>query len=216
MKKLVIVGSGGFAREVLWLLEEINKAEPIGQAPYQLLGFITNTGETHMQGLPVLGDDEWAFNHLEKDVWFVLAIGNSELRAKLALAYLQSGLRPARLVHPSVHMSDEVQLGGGVVICAGAVLTTNIVIGEFALININATIGHDSRLGDFATVHPGANINGNVKIGDMSEIGSGAVILPKVEIGDHVVIGAGAVVTKNLLKEGTYIGVPARELASLS
>ncbi len=212
MKQLVIVGSGGFAREVLWLLEEINKEAPTGQAPYDLLGFITNTDETHLQGLPVLGDDQWAFDNLAKSVWFVLAIGNSELRAKLALDYLQSGLRPARLVHPSVHMSDEVQLGGGVVICAGAVLTTNIVIGEFALININATIGHDAVLGDFTTVHPGANINGHVEIGDMSEIGSGAVILPQTKIGDSVIVGAGAVVTKPLPESGTYIGVPANRV----
>ena len=211
MKKLVIVGSGGFAREVLWLIEDINKTANGTELPYEVLGFISKDTGAHVQGIPVLGDDEWAFNNLEKSVRFVLAVGDSGLRAELALHYQQNGLHPLRLVHPSVHMSDSVQMGGGAIVCAGAVLTVNIQIGAFCIVNLNATVGHDCRIGDFVTLNPGVHLSGASQIGDLSTLGTGAVVLPGVKIGDHSIIGAGAVVTEDIQGGATYVGVPAKE-----
>ncbi len=211
MKKLVIVGSGGFAREVLWLIEDINKSAGGSDMPYSVLGFISTDAVSHIQGLPVLGDDAWAFENLDPSVRFVLAVGDSTLRAKLALDYQQHGLHPLRLVHPSALMSDEVQLGGGAIVCAGAVLTVNIQIGAFCVVNLNSTIGHDCRLGDFVTLHPGVHLSGGAEVGDLSILGTGAVVLPGIKIGDHSIVGAGAVVTEDLEGNATYMGIPARE-----
>ncbi|MBL0016884.1 MAG: acetyltransferase [Bacteroidia bacterium] len=211
MKKLVIVGSGGFAREVLWLIEDINKSAGGSDMPYAVLGFISTDAVSHIQGLPVLGDDAWVFENLDPSVRFVLAVGDSTLRAKLALDYQQHGLHPLRLVHPSVVMSDEVQLGGGAIVCAGAVLTVNIQIGAFCVVNLNSTIGHDCRLGDFVTLHPGVHLSGGAEVGDLSILGTGAVVLPGIKIGDHSIVGAGAVVTEDLEGNATYMGIPARE-----
>lgn len=210
MKKLVIVGGGGFARELLWLIEDINKAAAGQDAPYHVLGVVSNDGEGHLQGLPILGDDAWAFDNLDKSVRFVLAVGDSDKRAQLALAYQQNGLHPLRLVHPSVLMSDEVQLGAGAIICAGAVLTVNIQLGDFCIVNLNATIGHDCKVGDFVTLHPGVHLSGGVEIGDLSVLGTGAVVLPGIVIGERTIVGAGAVVTTALEGDKTYVGVPAR------
>jgi sugar O-acyltransferase (sialic acid O-acetyltransferase NeuD family) len=210
MKKLVIVGGGGFAREILWLIEDINKAAVGQDAPYQVLGVVSHEGEGHLQGLPILGDDAWAFAHLDKAVRFVLAIGDSEKRAAIALAYLQNGLHPLRLVHPSVVMSDQVQLGAGVIVCGGAVLTVNIKLGDFCIVNLNATIGHDCSVGDFVTLHPGVHLSGGVEVGDLSVLGSGAVVLPGLTLGDRSVVGAGAVVVDALAGGETYVGIPAK------
>jgi sugar O-acyltransferase (sialic acid O-acetyltransferase NeuD family) len=213
MKKLVIVGSGGFAREVLWLIEEINKAADGNESPYQVLGFISNEGAGLVQGLPILGDDAWAFANLDANVRFVLAVGDPALRAQLALDYQQHGMHPLRLVHPAAIMSDEVQIGGGAIICAGAVLTVNIQMGSFCIVNLNCTVGHDCKLGDFVTLHPGVHLSGGVEVGDLSVLGTGAVALPGVKIGDHAMVGAGAVVAENLPGNATYVGIPAREMA---
>ncbi len=212
MKKLVIVGGGGFAREILWLIEDINKAATGQEAPYQVLGVISRDTEGHMQGLPILGDDAWAFDHLDKQVRFVLAVGDSQARAGIALAYLQHGLHPLRLVHPSVVMSDEVQMGAGAIICAGAVLTVNIQLGDFCVVNLNVTVGHDCKLGDFVTLNPGVHLSGGVEIGDLSVLGTGAVVLPGLSVGERSIVGAGAVVTESLDGGATYLGVPAREV----
>jgi sugar O-acyltransferase (sialic acid O-acetyltransferase NeuD family) len=213
MKRLVIVGGGGFAREVLWLIEEINKAAG-GHVPlYQVQGIVSKEGEGHLQGLPILGDDEWALAHLDKNVRFVLAIGDGALRAGLAERYQQAGFHPLRLVHPRAILSDEVQLGAGAIVCAGAVMTVNIAIGDFCIVNLNATVGHDCKLGDFVTLHPGAHLSGGVTIGDRCSIGTGAVVLPEITVVDDVVVGAGAAVTQDLVQAGTYVGVPARATA---
>jgi hypothetical protein len=133
MKKLVIVGAGGFAREVLWLIEDINKAASTNEPTYEVIGFVCESGEERVQGLPVLGNDDWALENLDKQVRFVLAIGDPDIRASLALSYLRAGLRPQRLVHPRAILSDEVQMGGGAIICAGAISQPTSFWENFAL-----------------------------------------------------------------------------------
>jgi len=214
MKYLIFLGTGGFARELLWLAREINReAESVGrnEPVYRILGFVgeEENGPKELGGLPVLGNDAWVFEHLERNVHFVAAVGNPALRKKIAGRYLEEGFRPATLIHPSVPMAEDVQLGQGCVICAGAVLTTNIRLGAFTTVNLNATVGHDVVVGGYSTIHPGANISGAVQLGEGVEVGTGAIVLPGLEIGDAAVIGAGAVVTKALEGGKTYVGNPA-------
>lgn len=215
MKYLMFIGTGGFARELLWLAREVNRShDAVGrnEPVYRILGFVSESKEEpkELGGMPILGDDAWVFENLERNVHFVVAVGDPKLRQEIAKRYLDAGFRPATLIHPSVNMAEDVRLGRGCVLCAGAVLTTNIQLGEFVSVNLNATVGHDALIGAYTTVNPGVNISGGVVIGDSCELGSGAVVLPGRKIGDGVSLGAGAVVTKDLEGARTYIGVPAR------
>lgn len=218
MKYVIIIGTGGFAREVLWLIREINREasqQAFRQPPFKVLGFVEEGSAgagAELGGFPVLGDDAWVFEELDRSVTFVVAIGSPKLRGEIAARYLEAGFRPATLIHPNVRMGEDVTLGQGCVISAGAVLTTNIQLGDFNTVNLNATIGHDSQLGACVSVHPGANISGGVQIGKEVEIGSGAVVLQGIAIGDQSVVGAGAVVTEDLEGGGVYVGVPAKAL----
>lgn len=215
MKYLMFIGTGGFARELLWLAREVNRSQDSVGRPepvYRILGFVSENKDDAQElgGLPVLGDDAWVFEHLERNVHFVVAVGDPDQRKKIAERYLEAGFRPATLIHPSVSMAEDVRLGRGCVLCAGAVLTTNIQLGDFVSVNLNATVGHDTELGAYSTVHPGVNISGGVQIGESSELGSGSVVLPGRKIGAKAVLGAGSVVTRDLEGGRTYIGVPAR------
>lgn len=219
MKYVIIVGTGGFASEVLWLVQEINRSHKMGgrvESSYRVLGFIAEEGEEQfakdMGGLPVLGDDAWAFEQLERNVYFVPAVGDPGLRKKVAEKYMEAKFRPIALVHPSVNMADDVRLGRGSLLCAGAVLTTHIHLGDFAIVNLNATVGHNCTFGDYCTVHPGVNVSGDVTLGNEVELGTGSTLIQGVSLEDHTVVGAGAVVTKDLAGGKTYIGVPARPL----
>jgi len=109
---------------------------------------------------------------------------------------------------------DTVKIGRGTIIQPGAILTTDIEIGCFVLINLNVTIGHNCKIGDFVTISPGANISGNVSIGNFCTIGSNAVIREKITICDNVTIGAGAVVVQDITEQGTYVGNPVRKLTT--
>jgi acetyltransferase-like isoleucine patch superfamily enzyme len=67
---------------------------------------------------------------------------------------------------------------------------------------------HDNRCG--------AGYSKDISIGKGCWIGTGSIILPGVVIGDGVVVGAGSIVTKNLEKNGLYVGCPAKRVKELA
>lgn len=210
MTELIIIGTGGLSREILWLYEACKNSAPV---KYKLKGFIGPDKESHLLGIPILGDDDWALANLDKkSVRFVVAIGDPKIRSRVSSQYESVGFSPGRLIHPSAQYSQYVSIGPGAMICAGCVLTTQVVVGRHTLLNLNVTVGHDCNIGNSVTVSPGANISGNVSIGDCAEIGSNSSLLPGVKVGERTVLGAGAVATSDLMANKTYIGIPAKEM----
>ncbi|QYR19858.1 acetyltransferase [Paenibacillus sp. sptzw28] len=204
MKELVIWGCGGQAREVLDLCEQLQLT---------VLGFLDESPEMKgkvVDDLPVLGDVH-DIAHLKNSVQLVVpGVGSPALKKRFAGKTIEAGFEPApALIHPSVRISRRTRIGYGSIICEGSVLTVNIDIGSFVIVNRCATIGHDSCMGDYATVSPGANISGNVTAGEGVFIGTGASIREKIGIGAWSVIGGGAFVKDDVPEAALYAGVPA-------
>lgn len=210
-KKLYIVGAGGFGREVLWLVERMNKQNVI----WDIQGFIDDDQHTHgreLNGKKVLGGCAYLEN-LTEDVYVICAIGAAKAKKKVVDKLSKiNGIHFATLVDPSVIMSDYVQIGEGSIICAGTILTTNITIGQHVIINLDCTLGHDDVISDYVTLYPSVNVSGNVMIDSMSEIGTGSQIIQGKKIAGNVIVGAGAVVVHDIKDAGTYIGVPAKKI----
>lgn len=216
MKPLIIVGAGGFGREIQWLLGEVNRQSNRGMddlPAWHVLGFVDRNVSGRIGGLPVLGDDDWVFRELDQSqVRFFVAVGDPVLRHRISSMYLEQGFNSVRLQWPGAAVCDDLKIGQGSVVCAGAVVTSQVKIGNFSLVNLNATIGHDCEVGSYVNIHPGAHLNGRCKVGDGAEIGSGAIILPGIVVGEGAVIGAGAVVTKDVPAGETQVGVPAKPM----
>jgi len=142
-----------------------------------------------------------------------LAIGSSQERKKI-FKTLQAEYRFPSLIHPSaLLMSPEtISIGRGAIICAGSILTTNISLGHFVIINLHSSVGHDCVLGNFVSLMPGARLSGGVTLEDEVYVGTNASILPGLRIGAGATIGAGAVVTKDVAANATVVGIPAREI----
>lgn len=213
MEKLIIIGSGGFAKEVAWLVERINKKVPT----WELLGFTEQNEELHgkiINSYKVLGADECIGNY--GDVYLVCAVGAAKLRKKIIEKIKEQYpmLKFATLVDPTVECSEYVSIGEGTIICAGTIITVNIEIGSHVIINLDCTIGHDSVLEDFVTVNPSVNISGNVSIGEGVEIGTGVQVIQEKTIGAFSTIGAGAVVTKDIENNCVAVGIPAKKIKS--
>lgn len=212
--KIAIFGSGGFGREVLQLIRDVN----VSQATWTCVGFIVDSGfssQTLVHGLPVLGGIEW----LEKnpDVDIVVAVGSSSTRFKIVRNIrdrCQNNF--ATLVHPRAWIGENVKLGAGSIVCAGALITTDIEISEHVQVNIGATIGHDAQLCEFVTLNPGVNVSGNVTLKEGVEVGTGSVIIPGCVIGGWSIVGAGSVVTKPIAGNCTAVGAPSRVIKERS
>lgn len=210
-KPLVIVGAGGFAREVLWLVEEINKET----SHWEVEGFIDDNPVKkglYIDGLPILGGYEW-FDKNQKPIHIVFAVGNPVGRKLLVERFkgIYRGEYP-NLIHPSVKLSCRVDIGAGNILCASTLLTTNIRIGNFNIINLNCTIGHDAVIKDFCTLAPAVNVSGNVTLYDGCDLGTNCCIIQEKSVGPWAVIGAGSVVIRDIDSHCTAVGAPARPI----
>lgn len=201
MNDIVIVGSGGFAREAKWILDR----KKFDGDQWNFCGYI----DKETDGENIVGDDSYLLN-ICKRIDVIIAIGNPAIRMKLYKKYRRNAyIQFPNLIDPSVNISESVQLGYGNIICANNVLTVDINIGCFNIINLGCTVGHDVRIGDFNTINPGTNVSGNVNIADLTDIGTGAKIIQGKNIGKGAVVAAGAVITKDVLEMTMVAGVPA-------
>ncbi len=209
---LVVVGAGGFGREVLDIVDAMNR---VG-AELELLGTLddsdANAELLARRGIPHLGPIERYAGGLTPGVTpaFVIGIGNGTVRQELDAVLVAAGLAPAVLVHPMATVGADTRIGEGCVLAAGARVTTNITLGRHTHVHVNATVGHDATLGDFVSVFPGATVSGSVRLADGVTIGTGANVLPGRSIGAGAYVGAGAVVTTDVEPGVTVAGVPAR------
>ena len=209
MKDIAIFGVGGFGREILALIKEINKVDPI----YHIVGFFDDGHEKGemVNGIPVLGKiDE--LNCWPTEIGVVVAIGDSEIRKHVVSRINNPKVFFPSLIHPNVVIEDAefVKTGIACIICAGNIFTTNIVIGDFVIFNLGCTIGHDVSIGDYVCFMPSCNVSGEVTIAEGAYCGTGVKIINQISIGKNATVGAGAVVTMNIPDDCVAVGVPAR------
>ncbi len=211
MRDIVVIGASGLAKEAAFLLKDINSEEN----KWNILGFIDNDENNIgkiINGFEVIGTDKW-FNNLDTSICAVFAIGNPLVVQNLSKKLVGNNfLKFPNIVHPGVVGDwENIKMGIGNVICAGNVLTTSIVIGDFNYFNLSCTLGHDLIIGNGNIINPMVSISGGVKIEDGILIGTGTQILQYLTISKNLIVGASSLVTKDLVTPGTYIGVPAKK-----
>jgi sugar O-acyltransferase (sialic acid O-acetyltransferase NeuD family) len=215
MKRIAIIGAGGFARELKWLIGDINRVEMQFDFAGYLLSDMSRLRETDSRE-EVLGDFNWLDGLNRVDA---LAVGIGTPHAKLELVKLLEARFPnlewPALIHPTVHFDRKsARVGRGVVMCAGTIGTVNLTLEEFSMTNLLCTIGHESRIGRGAVLNPTVNISGGVDIGSGALIGTGGQVLQYLKVGENATVGAGAVVTKDVEPGATVVGIPAKPLGS--
>ncbi|RYY20932.1 MAG: acetyltransferase [Cytophagaceae bacterium] len=210
-RPLVIVGAGGLGREVLLLLQQLNEAG----ANWDVRGFYDDqppAGPT-VTGLPYLGTTH-DLNQTTEPLAVAVAVGSSVSRAAVVGRLTSAQLSFPALVHPGVRLAahQRIALGKGCLIQQGCILTCDIVLGCFVLVNLSCTIGHDAVLEDFCSLMPHANVGGAAHLGAGTYLGTNATIIQAVRVGAGTIIGAGAVVVRELPAGVTAVGVPAKAI----
>lgn len=213
-RTIAIIGAGGFAREVEWLLREINRVEERWRFRGYLVSDLGRLGE-HDSKEQVLGDMSWLVTHPGEVDALAIGIGNPAARARIGaeLEASHPGIEWPVLVHPTVQLDwPSARLGRGALLCAGVVGTVNVELEPFAMVNLSCTLGHEARLGRGVVLNPTVNVSGGVQIEEGVLVGTGAQILQYVRIGKGATVGAGAVVTKDVGPGATVVGIPAKPL----
>ncbi len=209
MEKMAIVGTGGFAREILTLIEDINRQSQ----KFEVVGFVDDDMTKVIHGFHVIGNDSH-INQATGPLSLVIAVGDPRTKESIRAKYTNPLIKFPALIHPSVLIGDSenVSIGEGSIICAGCIITTDIRIGSFITLNLMCTVGHDTVINDYASFMPSVNISGEVEIGKNVYVGTGAKIINQVIIGENTIVGAGAVVAKGLPANCTAVGVPAKPI----
>ncbi|MBB4120090.1 sugar O-acyltransferase (sialic acid O-acetyltransferase NeuD family) [Mesonia hippocampi] len=210
VKKIVIIGAGGFGREVKVLIDQLNQERNL----YEIEGFYDDAENLPeiINGLPLLGKIDNLLER-EENIEVAIGIGIPEIKKQIISRFKgRCNFNFPVLIHPSVYIGDDVKIGRGSIICAGNIITCNINIGAFVTLNLSCTTGHDTLISNYCSFMPSVNISGEVQISENVYVGTGAKIINLLSIGENTVIGAGAVVAKSLPSNCTAVGIPAKPI----
>jgi sugar O-acyltransferase (sialic acid O-acetyltransferase NeuD family) len=209
LQPVAVIGAGGFAREVVDVIEAANADTP----RFDILGYIVDPqygqAGTMINDRPILGGLDWLTGHAS-DVQVTCAVGAPHLRRRLVERVRAVGGRFFSIIHPAARLTRWVEVGEGVVVTAGCILTNQIRLGDHVHLNLDCTVGHDAVLDEFATTAPGVHVSGNVHLETGAYVGTGANIIEKVTVGRWSVVGAGSAVIKDVPPNATAVGIPAR------
>ena len=208
MRSVGIFGTSGFAREVA------DVVAALGDRPVLVARDRAEIEATVFGGEVILED---AIGR-DPEMAFSVGIGDNAVRETVARRFADR-VQFATLIHPSatfgIGQREAIEARQGVIVCAGVRFTNNIAVGDFAIFNLNATIGHDCIVEDYVNVSPGAAISGNVHLRTRCWIGTGAAVNQgtneaRLTVGAGTVVGSGAVVVKDCDDDAVYVGIPAR------
>lgn len=208
-RPVIIIGGGGHARVLISTLKILQRV---------IIGILhpdTSLIGQCIAGISVLGNDDGVRAYAPDEVVLINGLGSVSLpekRKDIYLKFKKFGYSFASVVHPSTIVVDDVKIGEGVQIMAGAILQCGCLIGDNAIINTGAIVDHDCKIGSHVHIAPGSVVSGGVEIGEMVHIGTGAKIIQGINVQSGAVIGAGAVVIRNVSASTKVVGNPAREI----
>ena len=212
--RIVLLGGGGHASDVLGAIEEINNQKGASEVEFiDVVGIVDDSevdpkrfvsrGVKHIGNFTDLPDIDAEF--------FVACVGYPHGRAAVTAKALVAGLVAApAIIHPNAFLATGVSVGAGSVILAGVCVSPLCNFGNHTYVSHGSLVGHDCEVHDYASIMPGASVSGDSILEDSVMIGAGATVLQGLRIGKGSTIGAGAVVVKDVPENVVAMGTPAK------
>lgn len=205
--KTIIIGAGGFGREILDTIYQINNLKHT----YNVIGFIDNRIKkgTIINNLIVLGNDDVLHDFL--DVNLIIGLGDPHIREKIYNRY-KDQFNFLTIIHPTAIVSKFAKIDDSVIIQAFCIVAANAHIKKGVAINARSGIGHDSIIGNFTSIQSFCDITGANTIGKLCFFGTGVKVIPELAIGDECYVCAGSVIFKSMNSKSKILGNPAKTI----
>lgn len=208
MKDLYIIGSGDIAKFIAYNFNLFELENNI------LKGFLDSDKSrigTKLCGYDILDID--LFLAKEKlDIDIVIGIANPRIKKKVYNEFVNKGVGFPNLISCNSWISNNVNLGKGIIIYPNSSIAHECEINDFVIINYNSTIGHNTIIDDFSTIAPGVSLAGFTYIKKGADIGIGACSRQRVVVGENSIVGGQSMLVKDVEDNSVYVGVPAKKL----
>ena len=186
---------------------------------YKIIGLYDDNNDLQgksVLGIPILGKIKIFPENMPSGlIDFFIATGNNNFRSQCYKNILDQGYKLINIIHPSAVISKNTKIGMGVFVGANATINNNSIIGNGALINTGVVIEHDNIIEDFVNISSNASTAGRVKIRRNAFLGVGVSVIPDIVIGENSIVGAGSVVIKNVERDVTVVGNPAKLIKNI-
>lgn len=209
MKNLIIIGARGFGREIYSLAIECKEY----MKEYVIKGFLDSKADAldNYDGYPLILGDVESYEVQDEDI-FICALGEVEAKRKYTELILNKGGIFTTLIHPTAYISKNTILGAGCIICRNVLISCDIQIGNHVTIQPFSDIGHDAKIADWCHLNTYSFMGGFAELGEMATIHTGGIVLPHKKIEQNAIVGAGSVVIRNVKKDTTVFGIPAKKI----
>ena len=206
VSRILIVGAGGFGREVLqWARdawpEDRDRIAGFLSADKAILDGsscgirIVATPDTYS---PAPGDK------------LLLAIGVPYARRRVAETLFARGAEFLSLIHPTAIVATSARIGEGSILCPYSIASDACRVGRFVIMNYHTSLGHDASAGDFAVLSPYATLGGNAHVEDDVFLGLHASVGPGKTVGARSKVSANSCVLTSTPCDSIVFGVPGR------
>ncbi len=202
MRNIVIIGAGDLGKEIVWLIEDINRIHPT----YLILGFLDDDVrklKSDFYGYRVLGGTKNLETLNQRNPFSsVLAIQDGSIRERIIREHPDYD-QWETIIHPTAVIASSSHIGLGCVFFPYTTVSVSTCIGDFGLFYIRSTLCNDCSIGNYVSVMTGATISEHVEVGDGCFLAAGSCIYPHKKIGDRVKVGVEATVRKDYGENAT-------------
>jgi sugar O-acyltransferase (sialic acid O-acetyltransferase NeuD family) len=209
LKNLIIIGARGFGREIFDFAQHC-----LGyNSEFQIKGFLDDNPQalSDFKNYPPILSSVEEYEVKETDV-FICGLGSVKWTEHYVNIILGKGGNFINLIHKNAVVRVNVELGKGVIIGQGSLISTDVKIEDFTQIMSYCILGHDVTVGKYCRLGDYVFLGGFTTVKNHSVIAVRATVLAKLKIEENAIIGAGSVVIKNVKANTSVFGIPAKKI----
>ncbi len=210
MKELIIIGAGGFGREIFHMAQNCHGYGD----EFVIKGYLDSRANVldQFDGYPPILGDVTTYEIQPNDV-FTCALGDIPPKIKYIKEIQNRGVTFQNLIHKQASINPTAVLGTGLIIGRDVGISCDTRIGNFVTLQTGCLLGHDVQIGDMVHMNARVFLGGGVTVGEGAHLYPYAMVHPRKKIGNFANIGAGSFVINNVKEGVSVFGNPAKKLS---